>query len=96
MIDEVLYSAGNIPADDELDINIAIIRLLKGSGRKSIRDIEKDTVAKRCFITIRNDDLMCLPRAIVVAVARLKYVKNKDNLDLKRNYENIRKQGSKS
>ena len=46
VIDEVLYSAGNIPADDELDINIAIIRLLKGSGRKSIRDIEKDTVAK--------------------------------------------------
>ena len=39
---------------------------------------------------------MCLPRAIVVAVARLKYVKNKDNQDLKRNYENIRKQGSKS
>ena len=46
VIDEVLYSAGNIPADDELDINIAIIRLLKGSGRKSMRDVERDTVAK--------------------------------------------------
>ena len=28
----VLYSAGNIPADDELDINIAIIKLVKGQG----------------------------------------------------------------
>ena len=33
VIEKVLSSAGNIPADDELDINIAIIKLLKGSGR---------------------------------------------------------------
>ena len=95
VIDEVLYSAGNIPADDELDINIAIIKLLKGSGRRPVRDIEKDTKAKRCFITIRNDDLMCLPRAIVVALARLRYVKWKQNDLLRKNYDNIRKQNSK-
>ena len=95
VIDEVLYSAGNIPADDELDINIAIIKLLKGSGRRPVRDIEKDTKAKRCFITIRNDDLMCLPRAIVVALAQLRYVKWKQNDLLRKNYDNIRKQNSK-
>ena len=36
VIDESLYSAGEIPADDELDINIAIVKLMKGSGRRPV------------------------------------------------------------
>ena len=51
VIDEVLYSAGSIPADDELDINVAVIKLIQGSGRRCIRDVQDDTKAKRCFIT---------------------------------------------
>ena len=93
VIEKVLSSAGNIPADDELDINIAIIKLLKGSGRRSITNIKKDTVAKRCFITIRNDDLLCLPRAIVVAIAHLNHVQNANDLSLKKEYDKIRKKG---
>ena len=95
VIDEVLHSAGNIPADDELDINIAVIKLIQGSGRRRIKDVEDDTKAKRCFVTIRNDDLLCLPRAIVVAVAHMKYFNNKNDSDLKKEYEKIRKQDSK-
>ena len=95
VIDEVLYSAGNIPADDELDINIAIIKLIQGSGRRHIKDVEDDTKAKRCFIKIRDDDLLCLPRAIVVAIAHLKYVKNKTDENLKKEYEKIHKKDSK-
>ena len=91
VIDTVLYSAGNIPADDELDINIAIIKLVKGSGRKQITNVRRDTVSKRCFVTIRNDDLMCLPRAIVVGVACMKYLKNADDMTLKKDYDRIRK-----
>ena len=95
VIDNVLHSAGNIPADDELDINIAIIKLMKGSGRKAITNIKRDTVSKRCFITIRNDDLMCLPRAIVVGVAHLKHYKNKEDANLQKEYDRIRKKDSK-
>ena len=91
VIDTVLYSAGNIPADDKLDINIAIIKLVKGSGRKQITNVKRDTVSKRCFVTIRNDDLMCLPRAIVVGVARLRHLQNKDDISLKKEYDKIRK-----
>ena len=95
VIDEVLYSAGQIPADDELDINIAIVKLMKGSGRRAIRNVQEDTKAKRCFVTIQNDDLMCLPRAIVVGLARLLHKKNEEDVDLKKFYDKIRKKGSK-
>ena len=94
VIEKVLTSTGNIPADDELDINIAIIKLLKGSAHRSITNIKKDTIAKRCFITIRNDDLLCLPRAIVVAVARLNHIRNVSDVTLKKEYDKIRKKGS--
>ena len=95
VIDEVLYSAGNIPADDQLDINIAVIKLIKGSGRRRIKDVHDDTKAKCCFITIRNDDLMCLPRAIVVAIARLKHINDKTDQTLQKEYDKIRKKDSK-
>ena len=94
VIEKVLSSAGNVPADDELDINIAIIKLLKGSGRRSITNIKKDTIAKRCFITIRNDDLLCLPRAIVVGLAHLKHTQDITDVNLRKEYDKIRKKGS--
>ena len=94
IIDEVLYSAGEIPADDELDINVAIIKLLKGSGRRPVRDVVKDTKAKHCFITIQNDDLLCLPRAIVVALCRLRYKNDSNNENLKKEYDKIREKNS--
>ena len=94
VIEKVLTSAGNIPADDELDINIAIIKLLKGSGHRSITNVKKDTIAKRCFITIRNDDLLCLPRAIVVAAAHSNHTKNVSDVTLKKKYDKICKKGS--
>ena len=46
-------------------------------------------------LQIRNDDLLCLPRAIVVAIARLRHVKNKSDEKLKKEYEKIRKKDSK-
>ena len=35
-IDTVLYSAGEIPADDELIVNAAVVEFVTGSGRKAI------------------------------------------------------------
>ena len=40
-IDTVLYSAGEIPADDELIVNAAVVEFVTGSGRKAIIDIDK-------------------------------------------------------
>ena len=54
----------------------------------------KDTKAKRCFITIQNDDLLCLPRAIVVALWRLRYKNDSNNENLKKEYDKIRKKNS--
>ena len=38
-IDNVLYSAGSIPADDEIDINVAVVEFLSGSGRYTVLDL---------------------------------------------------------
>ena len=65
-IDTVLYSAGEIPADDELIVNAAVVEYVTGSGRKAIIDIDNDLLSKRAIVKIRNTDFSCLPRAIVV------------------------------
>ena len=65
-IDTVLYSAGEISADDELIVNAAVVEFVTGSGRKAIIDIDNDLLCKRAIVKIRNTDYSCLPRAIVV------------------------------
>ena len=70
-IDNVLYSAGSIPADDELEINAAVVEFLSGSGRLAIIDVDKDVNLKRATVTIKNKDRLCLPRAIMVGFANL-------------------------
>ena len=70
-IDKVLYSAGSIPADDELEINAAVVEFLSGSGRLAIIDVDTDINLKRATVKIRNRDKICLPRAIMVGFAHL-------------------------
>ena len=70
-IDTVLYSAGEIPADDELIVNAAVVEFVTGSGRKAIIDIDNDLLCKRAIVKIRNTDYSCLPRAIVVGYKHL-------------------------
>ena len=70
-IDTVLYSAGEIPADDELIVNAAVVEFVTGSGRKAIIDIDNNLLCKRAIVKIRNTDYSCLPRAIVVGYKHL-------------------------
>ena len=65
-IDNVLYSAGEIPADEDLEINAGIVEFIEGKGRKPITNLEKDIKSKRAFVHIKNTDNSCLPRAIMV------------------------------
>ena len=70
-IDNVLYSAGSIPADDEIEINAAVVELLSGSGRLPLLDLDTDLINKRAVVTIQNKDHMCLPRAVMVGFTHL-------------------------
>ena len=88
-INDVVTSAGEIPADESLDINVAVIKTLTGSGRKEIINTD-DLRRKRSIIKIRNKDNACLPRAIVVGMAHLDMKKNPDSVYFKRNYDRTR------
>ena len=89
-IDEVLYSAGDIPADEQLDINVACVKLLKGSSRRHLINPEIDVKRKKAFIRIVNTDNTCLPRAIVVGLAKLKVDENPFDQYLIKQYDRIR------
>ena len=70
-IDNVLYSAGSIPADDEIEINAAVVEFLSGSARLPILDVQSDVINKRAIVAIRNKDNTCLPRAVMVGFTHL-------------------------
>ena len=72
-IDNVLYSAGSIPADEEIEINVAAVEFLTGSGRLALIDLNSDLINKRAIITIQNKDNLFLPRAILVGFTHLWY-----------------------
>ena len=82
-IDTVLYSGGEIPADDELIVNAAVVEYVTGSGRKAIIDIDNDLLSKRAIVKIRNTDFSCLPKAIVVGHNHMLAKMNKDEASVK-------------
>ena len=77
-IDTVLYSAGEIPADEALEINAAVVHLIEGGARKPLINLNKDIKSKRSFIKIKNNDYNWLPRAIVVGYWHLLAQEQKD------------------
>ena len=79
----MLYSAGEIPADDELIVNAAVVEYVTGSGRKSIIYLDTDLLSKRSIVKIRNTDNRCLPRAIVVGYRHMQASLSKDQESLK-------------
>ena len=88
-IDWVVESAGEIPADEELDINVAVIRTLQGSGRKHVLNLD-DLKHKRSLIQITNEDNACLPRAIVVGLAHLNMRLNSHGKTFRKKYDQVR------
>lgn len=88
-IDEVVNSAGEIPADEGLDINVAVIKTLLGNGRKHVLSVD-DLKYKRSVVRITNEDNLCLPRAIAVAFAHLQMKNNPNNREYKYKYDRVR------
>ncbi|MCG8622527.1 MAG: DNA polymerase [Proteobacteria bacterium] len=89
-IDNVLYSTGEIPADNDLVINAAVVEFVEGSGMKHILDIDEDLSKKRSVIKIKNFDKTCLSRAIVVGHSHLLHTLNKKNKNILDFYNKVR------
>ena len=75
-----LYSSGEIPADESLEINAVVVEFLQGSGRKALVNLDKDIKSKRSFVRIKNDDNSCLARANVVGYRHLIAYEQKDRV----------------
>ena len=74
-VSKVLQSNDQIPLDQSFTVDIVAVRHPRGSGKnknaKSIKvlDYNKDSLAKRSIITIKNKDKLCLGRALAVGKA---------------------------
>ena len=97
VIGRVISSNNFIPADKKLRINVAAVRNLTGTNHLCITNVWEDLTRKTSIIKISNTDNMCLPRSIVVAVARLKSYNDKPNMEKHKIYRKILKgeQGKK-
>ena len=89
-IDNVIYSAGDIPADETLDINIAAVEMIHGGTFLQIFNLKDDIPKKKSIVQIRNTDNHCLPRAIVVSLAHLQMQENPSCELYRKKYQRIR------
>ena len=88
-IENVLYSSGDIPADEMLEINVAVVELLKGSSRRRLVNLDEDITKKRSLVKIVNEDNSCLPRAIIVGYKKLLCDENPQNQSFQKEYKKI-------
>lgn len=93
-ITRVVRSNNFIPADQALNINVAAVKNLAGESRVAINNVWQDLKRKNCLIHIMNEDHLCLPRAIAVALARLHHKQDPTNTQKKKLYECMRKRDS--
>ena len=90
-IADVVHSNNFIPANSGLIINIATIRNIKGLRHKIISNVWKHMHQKRWILMVENDDDLCLPRCIALAIARAEHHTDPTNIECLRNYHSMRK-----
>ena len=56
-----------------------------------INNLWKDRIDKHCLMTINNDDELCLPRAITVAITQFNYFSDPKNNELNKIYTSMHK-----
>ena len=84
-IADVVHSNNFIPANGGLIINFAAICNIKGLRHKIISNVWKHMHQKRC-IMVENDDDLCLPHFIALAIACAEHHADPTNIDCLRNY----------
>ena len=72
-IERVIQSNRDFRLNDTVVVDIIHVEAPQGSGRskRTILNIKDFLHKKRSIITIRNDDNLCLARALVVAIAKI-------------------------
>lgn len=78
-VEKVAQSGKEIPLDEALKVNVITVKQPVGRGRPRTRviNIAMSSLKKTSIITIKNDDSLCCPRAIVVGEAYLRNASNK-------------------
>ena len=74
-IEKVLNSNQNLAVDESFDIAVGTVDLPKGGARRRITKLKgkKNSIdLKKSIVTIRNDDQLCMARAIGVSWTKLK------------------------
>ena len=71
-IESNMYSAGAIPADDNIEINMAFCRLsmMNGQQRLPMTNPSIDVFRKTSIIAVNNKCTKCLPLAILISKAK--------------------------
>ena len=70
--EHVLQSHEDLHSNKTFDVNLIHVVKPEGLKGKKIINISKRLREKHCFIRILNKDELCVARAIVVGVARVK------------------------
>jgi hypothetical protein len=87
-IQYVLTSGMSIPLNNDLEINLAVVKRVGGQGYRDnmyVLNYEQDRKKKRCIVTIPSEDKFCLPKAILVANAYLEGEKDPAEMKHARN-----------
>ena len=81
-IERVIQSNRDFRLNDTVVVDIIHVEAPQGSGRskRTILNIKDFLHKKKSVITIRNDDNLCLARALVVAIAKIEKDPNYKNL----------------
>ena len=82
-IADVVHSDNFIPTNGGLIINIIAIHNIKGLRHKIISNVWKHMHQKRCILMVENDDDLCSPRCIALAIACAEHHTNPTNIDIK-------------
>ena len=94
-IANVMHSKNFIPANGGLIIHIAAIHNIKGLRHKVISNVWKHMHQKRCILMVENDDELCLPHCIALAIACAEHNADHNNRDLCRNCHSMHKKDSR-
>ena len=88
-IANVMHNNNFIPANGGLIINTAAICNIKGLRHKIMNNVWKHIHQMRCILMVENDDELCLPHCIALAIACAEHNADCNNRDLCRNYHSM-------
>ena len=68
-----LQSNEELEVNADFNIHLGVVNMRAGSRENKIINVQRDRINKRSIVRINNDDEMCMARAIVTGVSRLKF-----------------------